>query len=286
MIKTVQLLFVLGVLTVLNSCSGNFDAEKGKAVARVGKYYLYESDIEKLIKNDVSDIDSTIIVEAYINRWARKKVVLEKAQLNLSDEETNFNRLLEEYHEGLITNAYRSKLVAQYLDTIIKPSEIKEFYDLNKSTFLLNQDLVMLKYADFPSGVTNMKHIVKLFKSDDRDDISELEELCYQYSNRFGISDSTWVPLHELKSGMPELRKVRTKELLKKDNFIEIQDSLNLYLTRILNVRMKREIAPVSYVERRIKNIILNKRKLSLIREMEEQILKDAIKNEEFETFK
>ncbi len=284
--KFIRNISVLVLFAIIASCNVNDSEYKGDVVSRVGDYYLYESDINKLLKNNISKVDSTLIVDGYIERWARRKVVLAKAQLNLSEDEANFNRLIEEYREGLITSAYRQKLVAQYLDTVIVDEEIEDFYNKNKSNFLLNNNLVMLKYANFPASISNKKEVVKLIKSNKLEDYEALEALCYQFSSRFGISDSTWVPLNDLKLNMPELNYVKNKDLLKKDNFIEIQDSLNLYLTRILDVRKKRQIAPISFVEERIYNIILNKRKLELIRKMEHQIMEDAIKNREFETYK
>ena len=278
--------YLLVFTSILMSCNNSGKNQQGDVVARVGESYLYEGDINKLIKGDMSKSDSALIVDGFINRWARKKIILQKAELNLSAEEANFNRLIEEYREGLITSAYRLKLVSQYLDTVITENEVKEFYEVNKSNFVLNNDLVMLKYVNFPANISEKKNIIKMIKSDDLEDFSKLEALCYQFSNRFSISDSSWIPLNDLKMKMPELKKIKKNQLLKKDNFIEIQDSLNLYLTRILDVRKKKDIAPLSFVDERIYNIILNKRKLELMSSMENQLMEDAIKNREFETYK
>ena len=277
---------LLVLIVILSSCNSNSSKQHGNVVARVGESYLYEGDIAKLIKTDMSKSDSALVVDRYINRWARKKIILQKAELNLSSEEANFNRLIAEYREGLITSAYRQKLVSQYLDTTITDIDIEEFYETHKSNFVLNNDLVMVKYVNFPANISDKRNIIKMIKSDDIDDFNKLEALCYQFSNRFGISDSSWIPLNDLKMKMPELKEVKKKQLLKKGSFIEIQDSLHLYLTRILDVKKKKEIAPLPFVDERIRNIILNKRKLELISSMEKQLMEDAIKNRQFETFK
>ena len=278
--------FLVVLILILSSCDGSSSKQQGDVVARVGDSYLYEGDIVKLIKSNMSESDSALVVDRYINRWARKKIILRKAELNLSAEEANFNRLIAEYREGLLTSAYRQKLVTQYLDTTVTDTNIEEFYNANKSNFVLNNDLVMVKYVNFPANISDKKNIIKMIKSDNLEDFNKLEALCFQFSNRFGISDSSWIPLNDLKMKMPELKKVKKNQLLKKGSFIEIQDSLHLYLTRILDVRKKKDIAPLSFVDERIRNIILNKRKLELISSTEKQLLEDAIKNREFETFK
>ncbi len=278
--------FLLVITSILISCNNTDDYKQGDVVARVGESYLYEGDINKLIKDGMSLSDSALIVAGYIERWARKKVILKKAELNLSEDEADFNRLIAEYREGLITSAYRLKLVSQYLDTVITKTEIRDFYEGNEANFVLNNDLVMLKYVNFPANISEKRSIIKMIKSDDLEDFDKLEALCYQFSSRFSISDSSWLPLNDLKMKMPELKKIKKNQLLKKGNFIEIQDSLNLYLTRILDVKKKKDIAPLSFVDERIQNIILNKRKLELISSIENQLMEDAIKKREFETYK
>ena len=235
-------IILLVLIVIISSCDSSSGKHQGTVVARVGESYLYEGDIIKLIKNDMSESDSALVVDRYINRWARKKIILHKAELNLSSEEANFNRLIAEYREGLITSAYRQKLVSQYLDTTVTDIDIKEFYDSNKSNFVLNNDLVMVKYVNFPVNISDKRSIIKMIMSDDIEDFNKLEVLCYQFSNRFGISDSSWIPLNDIKMKMPELKKVKKKQLLKKGSFIEIEDPLNLYLTRILDVKKKRDI--------------------------------------------
>ena len=259
--------------------------DKGKVVARVGEYFLYESDLDRLMRDNMSISDSVIIVDSYINKWAKNKLMLIKAEVNLSEERKNFDRLIEDYRESLITNAYKKELLSQYLDTIIEVSEISKFYEENKNNFLLSNDLVKIKFADFPSSISNKEEIKDLMLSNSYEDMLKLEDLCYKYSYQFGVSDSSWFRLKELRVELPKLREVSDERLLKKENFIEIQDSINLYLTRIIDVRRKREIAPLIYVEDRIKNVILNKRKLDLFKKIEEQIVIDAIKNNEFETY-
>jgi len=285
-VKVYNSILALFFVASFVSCDKFDNVEKGNVIARVGDVYLYDSDISKLIKPNMSKADSTLVVDAYINRWAQKKILLKKAELNLSEEEADFNRLIKEYREGLITSAYRQKLVSEYLDTLVTKDELLSFYDQNQSNFILNNDLVMVKYAIFPANISEKRSIEKLMKSDDLESFGKLEALCYQFSDRFSLSDSTWIPISELRMKIPELKNTQKSRLLKKGNFIKIQDSLNLYLTRIIDVRRKKSIAPLSFVDDRIHNIIINKRKLELMDSIEKQLINDAINNREFETYK
>ena len=73
--------------------------------------------------------------------------------------------------------------------------------------------------------------------------------------------------------------------MLKKSNFAQLQDSLGVYLVKIEDLLKRNDIAPLSHIKPTIQQIILNKRKLELIKKLEKDITKDAIKNNDFEIY-
>ena len=84
---------------------------------------------------------------------------------------------------------------------------------------------------------------------------------------------------------IPVVNAENKKELLKKSNFIQLKDSLSLYLMQINDVLLQNDYAPLEYVRPTINQIIINKRKLELIKQLETDITKDAIKNNQFEIY-
>jgi hypothetical protein len=73
--------------------------------------------------------------------------------------------------------------------------------------------------------------------------------------------------------------------LLKKTNFLQLRDSLGLYLVAVKSTLERNENAPLEYVRPTINQIIKNKRKLALIQKLEKEIKDDAIKNKQFEIY-
>ena len=51
------------------------------------------------------------------------------------------------------------------------------------------------------------------------------------------------------------------------------------------NVKRRSEIAPLSYIRPTVKRIIIQQRKLELIRSIEQTLIDDAIKKKEFELY-
>ena len=79
--------------------------------------------------------------------------------------------------------------------------------------------------------------------------------------------------------------KFNNSQVLKKTNFTQLQDSLGVYLVKIEAVLKTNDIAPLSYVKPTIEQIVINKRKQEILKKIEKDITKDAIKNKNFELF-
>ena len=63
------------------------------------------------------------------------------------------------------------------------------------------------------------------------------------------------------------------------------RDSLNIYLLDIIEYREKGDTAPLEYYRDVITSILMNKRKLKLIDDLEQNLLNDAMSKEEFEVY-
>jgi hypothetical protein len=64
-----------------------------------------------------------------------------------------------------------------------------------------------------------------------------------------------------------------------------LEDSLGVYLGKIGDVRNINEIAPLSYIEPTIRQVLLNRRKLDFMRRLETEILDEAVKQNEFQIY-
>ena len=69
------------------------------------------------------------------------------------------------------------------------------------------------------------------------------------------------------------------EQFLQNNRFIEIEDSVSLFLVNIKGFKIKDSLSPLSFEKDNIKNLILNQRKLRLIEEMEKKAYEDALKN-------
>ena len=250
-------------------------------LAIVNTEKFFKKDLTILLPQNISKIDSQLLVKSYIQDWAIKKLLLKKAENNSSLETVNqIDDLVKDYKESLLINNYKEQLVKQKLDTIVTEKELEEYYLLNKENFKLNEELVKIKFLHIDNTINDKKEILKLFKSDDILDLEELEkqELSFKFHQ---FNDSTWTQLDNVLLKLPFSKE----KLLKKTKFIQKQDSIGLYLVAIKDVLELKSIAPLSYVIPTIEQMILHKRKIQLIRDIEKIIIKDAIQNNNFKIY-
>ncbi len=274
------------MLGLLFSCEYLKKTDERKPVARVNESYLFEDDIKNLVPQGASKADSTLLVQNFINRWATQQLLMDGAKLNLSEEkQSNFNKLVEQYKIDLYTKAYMEALVKKNIDTLIPDQEAENYYENNKDVFKLNEELIKFRYVNLDENMINYEDVKKRFERYNDRDKRVLDSISIQFKS-YSFKDSVWIKLSQAIRKIPAVTPENKEQLLKKSNFIQLKDSLGVYLMQINDVLLRNETAPLEYVRPTINQIVINKRKLDLIRELEKDITKDAVKNKQFEIYK
>jgi|SRR5690554_303536 len=279
-----KLLFFIASLSIM-SCEFFQQKNVEDAVARAGDSYLYKADIDALLSEHLSKEDSTLLVNNFIDRWATRQLLMEKAKINLSEEKQRaYEELIENYKLELYTKGYKDIIATRELDSVISDIELKEFYEENKNSFLLNEELIQLRYIHVGTDNTSISKIKEHLNRFNEEDQEELTKKIIQFKTH-SLNDSVWVQAVNVLNAIPIITHENFDELLKKSNFIELEDSLGVYLIHIKDVLLRNEVAPLEHVKPTIIQIILNGRKLETIKKIEKDIIEDAIKNKNFEKF-
>jgi len=277
------LVFIIASLSIV-SCRYFKKDDTEATVARVNNHTLSQRTIDEVLANNVVS-DSATFIQNYINSWATSQLLLDGALRNLPNEDQeNFEELVSSYRRDLYTRFYKDALVNKELDTIVSDNEALKFYDNNKDNFLLNEPLVQFKFIQVDEDYQNLKTLTSYFMGTDTKDKFALDSLKFQYKNYF-LNDTTWIKQRVVIDQINAINKENANNLLKKTNFLQLRDSLGLYLIAVKSTLDRNENAPLEYVRPTINQIIKNKRKLALIQKLEKEIKDDAIKNKQFEIY-
>lgn len=280
-----QLLIILLIFSACNRGEkiSNGEQKKGKIIAEVKGKYLYESDISPLINRQLSKNDSIQMVKDFIDKWIREQLIFQKAINNLSDKEKNKDKELEEYYKNLIIYEYENKLIRQKLDTVVSEEEMEQFYENNRSQFVLKKCLLRGIFVKVGKQAPDIDKVRRWYQSTNADELDLLHQYCIGNAEIFNVDETKWYYYDELTSILP-IRKYEC-ETLRKGQTLELSDSLNYYFFAIYEVKPRGTFMPFSFARDLIENTILHQRKLNLLKKSRESIYEEGIRKKYFKIY-
>jgi len=275
---------VFFLLILLTGCSSFFKKKTEHAVARVYSDYLYESELKSIIPKGTLVKDSISLARSYIENWIHQRLIIHQAEQNLTSAQMDFTQQLDNYKNSLIIYTYENELVKQKLDTLVSDDDIGNYYDSNQQSFLLKDNIVQLQYVKLPLKSAYIKQFKKMLGSGNATDKTRLAKQCEQFASDYFLDDQNWLPFNDILKQIP-IKTYNQEEFLKNHKDLEYQDSAFIYLVRFKDFKIKESISPLSFEKERIRNIILNKRKIDLTKKMREDIFIHAQKKNDFEIY-
>ncbi|MFI5171503.1 MAG: hypothetical protein ACHQFW_03890 [Chitinophagales bacterium] len=279
-------IIIIAILLCLavTGCNKNKAEENGDAVARVYDKYLYVSDIAGLTKEGISKEDSTRIVNDYIDNWIRQNLILKVAEDNLQSALADINKQALDYKESLIIYAYERQWLAENLDTIVADDSLENYFENNLKDFRLKTDIYKLAYAVTPSSNKTADSIQYWFSRGIEKYRYNLERYCAANCKQFSINTSIWLNEDDLFKLLPydmyAEGKFRTK------GPVYFNDGENKYYVKVEDFYIAGTTGPYAYYKSGVKDIIINKRKMELLKNTYQNIYADGLKRNNAEFLK
>ena len=263
-----QASLLVPVFFFLTGCDSLWRKEIEKTpLARVGEKYLYWEDVETYVGDNLSPEDSASFVNNLINKWAKRELLLARSQINLPDFRIReFESLISDYRSELYTRAY------------------KEFYENEKENFRLQEKIIQLRFIELPVLFLNKEEVTDRLRRFDSSDLNFLDSVGVQF-RKLHFNDSIWIPVSRVIEEINPLTYENEAEYLKISQFFEMEDSTGVYLTKVVDILNINDIAPRSYIEPTIRQVLLNRRKIDYLKSLETDLINEAIGQKEFEIY-
>lgn len=271
----------------LSGCSDTSESDESEDIvlAKVFDLELNFSQIPKEAFNSAHGNDSIALLKLYVNNWVNQQVLLHHAQENLGSEiPANIEAKVEQYRRSLLIYEYQRALLAERLDTQVSQDEIETYYAKNQKNFELKRNLVRLRYVKLPNEAKDASKVKKLFLSDDASDRFKLIEYCDKFAVNSYFDEDAWLSFDDLLKEIP-LKNYDEETFLKQNKFVELRDEDYLYWIYIRSFRVKNSTSPLEFEEENIRTILINQRKVKLLKEMEGSLLQEAKNNNQIEWF-
>ncbi len=274
-------LMVIGLLLAISGCN-NFKKPEEGALARVYNQVLYPSDIEGLVRKGTSKQDSILMVQGYIENWARDKMMLNLAKKNMPDN-VDIVRLVEDYRSGLILNSYKEVLLKKQEDTTVTMADIKAYYQENKANYPLEEPIFRGIFIKIDRDAEDVSNLKRWWKYDKDKGVGAMGAYIANNAESYILDDKVWTPLNEVLSKTPDdfisMRKLRST----KEEYLK--DSKYRYFLMIKEVKLKNDPSPLSYVQNNIAKILVRKKRIQQLNKLTEEAFKREIENNNIEIF-
>jgi hypothetical protein len=264
-------IFYSCLILLLFGCGEEVVSSTEKPLATVFEKSLYPSDIEGLVGKNVSVKDSALLVNSYIENWAREQLITAIAEQNIPAD-LDVDQLVDDYRKSLIRHTYERKLVEQRLDSAITETEIEAYYEGAKDQYQLEETVVRGYFIKLLEEAPQQDSLAVWWKMKSDYDKEKLVEYCRSYADKFLIQDSTWVSADYLAAEFPVASL--SEGNLVNGYQVNTKNDGYLYFVKLNKVVKKGKTAPLSYVREKIVRIILRKRKFELLENMTEVFYK------------
>ena len=277
-----KLFFLIITIPFFWSACNRLD-NKDKLLVSLYDKELYFSEIKNLIPEE--KLDSTTYVEIYIDNWIKKQLLLFQAKMNLNDALNDVEKQIENYKSSLLIYAYQQEIIKQKFDTSITKEDIKEYYEKNQEDFELKENIFKGIFVKTIYEVPKLNLLNKLFRSSEDKDKERLYEYCMQFANDYHLSDSVWIYFTEIANKIPlEIKNERS--YLKNNKYYTYTKDSSRYFLFIKEYKIKGSISPLSLVQDRIRKVILNRKKLLFLKDLENEIYQKAIANNKIKIYR
>lgn len=273
----VRVYFILLTLSVsLFACKKAIQTDEPDALVKVNDRILTRNEVESLIPKGTTSADSLLLAESYIKKWVKDELVLKIAQRNLGSDKETIDKLVDAYRRSLLRYRYQEKLIQEKLSDEIQESDVLTYYDTNKAKFVLDKNLIKGLFLKVPVDAPNLSEVKTWYKSGNVASLEKIEKYSIQNAAIYEYFFDKWVDFDEIRNNIPN-QISNPESFLRTNKTLEVTDSSYCYLLNIRQVLLKGQVEPFEYAEPRIREILINQRKLDFIKEFEEELYNDAL---------
>lgn len=279
---SLNLLVFSALAATLVACDWKSDRGADRLLARVFNRELHLSDLENMFPEEASRADSFLIIQAFVSRWVREELLMYEAEKNLPPD-LNIDQLVRDYRRSLIRNNYEQVLVEQLLDSTVTKTELQGFYEQNKEQYELETPIIRCYFIKIAAPVPKADSLLSYWAKPRGSNLSKLEAYCQKHATAHTLVDSIWHKVDVIGSVMPK-GTITADNIASKREFRQ-SDGQFVYYFRLLELKNRKEIAPLGYIEQQARTFVLHKRKLDLLQHKREDLYEIALKKGNVEIF-
>ena len=268
-----KVLYILLLIVIFSSCKEKEEVQDNNYIAKVGDKYLYKKDIASIIKNYNSD--SSTVAKDIINNWVIEQLEYREAVKSIPKDNPQIEKLIEEYRTFLYIDRFKKEYVKNNLDTIVDKKSIQDWYDKNKSLYILDKNIIKATYIKTDIKAPKLYKLKQWLRSDKIEDQEQISEYCVKNAEKYDDFGENWVAFDDILKNIP--KKINnSRSFLKYSKQIEVRDSASYYLLYIKEYKLIGDTSPVSFIQNDVAKNIIKQRKKELLINLKNNLLEEG----------
>lgn len=278
------------LLVLLSSCDlfqfkSNSQEDDDPIVAAVDQQFLRASDLKLVNTSGLSPADSSNIIERYIQSWIRKQLMIKEASKAKLIDEAEINRKLLDYKYALMVYEFEKDYLEKNLDTQIPEQEIEAYYNLNSENFTLKEIIARVNFLKLERNNPQNRNLERLLRLAEGEQQEAIQKIALEQAANYFLEDGIWVKIDDIVINTPLAGNSNMVGLLRNNKLITAEDDRYRYYFRILEYKLQDQTPPLEFVRDEITKILLNKRRVQLVEELQKEIYNRALENNAFKIY-
>ena len=278
------------LLSTIGSCDffrfkSEVNTDVDPIIASVGDQILYLSELSFIKSESKSGEDSANIAGRYVQSWVRKQLLIKEAGKSMAFDEAEINRKLLEYKYALMVYEFEKKYVEENLNSEVNQQEIENYYQINKANFSLKEIIVKVNFVKIEKESSQNKQLERMLRSQNQKDQDTFKEMVINSGANYFLEDSTWIKLDDIIINTPLANHPNKVELVRNNKHVITDDDLYRYYFRILEYKLQEQVPPLEFVRDEITKILINKRRIELVDQLQKEVYNRALEKNEFKLY-
>lgn len=272
-----SILILLAALALATGCNKLklYTFDKGEVIATVGERELYASDIAGMIEPGLPERDSLEALQSIADAWVRKEIKTAAAEGAFSGHSHDIDEMVAQYRGALLTYKYEQEWLGDRLDTTVTADQITEYYNDNRDGFRLAGPIVKARIARIPAGLRQSRKLEEMFRSERESDRNDFLNICQKNQYRTDDFSPEWTDFNTVIQHIP-FTQGNFDDFLRTRKYYEVEDDRYKYMMAVEAYRPTGDYSPLERETDNIRKIILNKRRQTLLGQLEDSLYTSA----------
>ncbi len=272
--RILSIIFCSILILSVWGCYGKQETSQD-VLARVGEHTLTTTEVLAEIPAGLNDSARAVFIEHYVDEWISSQLIYDVARKNLSNTD-HLNNLVDAYKRDLYVYEYRKRLSDERLADELPEDTLVAFYKKHHNEFTLQRNMAKGVFLKVPAQAPQLSALRKWVASAGAQGVENIEKYAIKNAIGYDYFLDRWVNIDDLKDNIPYEFDSKAS-VLQPQKMFEHKSNDMIYLLYIDSCLYIGDVMPFEVARQRIVEILLNERRMSFNKELEQALYQEAV---------